>query len=163
MNKKVKVIFTISLVTNILLLGMLGGQAYRMKQDGRSSWGALREQLKPETATLMKQIFKDKKYEVFQIFKEVRQKKAALIDIFSAEVFDAAAYDVAAQDLQQLGMKISSHKLETFKELGAQLPQEERQKLAQKLVSSVLGKHWRKGKKGRHSPRDQAQHENRVE
>lgn len=159
MNKKMKIIFTLSLVINILLLGMLGGQVYRMKHGGHGSWGDLREKLTPETRALMKQTFKEKKPEIFAIFKEVREKKNALIEVFSAEVFDPVAYDAAARDLQQLGIKIANHKLETFKELGGQLPQEDRKVLAQKLVSTVLGRHGRKGKLGKHSPRALKQHE----
>lgn len=154
-----KIIFTLSLVINILLLGILGGQAYRMKHGGHGSWGTLREKLTPETRALMKQTFKDKKPEIFVIFKEVREKKKALIEVYSAEIFDPVAYDAAARDLQQLGIKIANHKLETFKELGAQLPQEDRKVLAQKLVSTVLGKHGRKGKWGKHSTRTPKQHE----
>lgn len=159
MNKKIKIIFTLSLVINILLLGILGGQAYRMKSGGHGSWGTLREKLTPETRVLMKQTFKDKKPEIFAIFKEVREKKNVLIKVFSAEVFNPRAYDAAARDLQQLGIKIANHKLETFKELGTQLPQEDRKVLAQKLVSIVLGKHGHKGKWGKHAPRAPKQHE----
>ena len=161
MNKKMKIIFTLSLVTNILLLGVLGGQAYHMKRGWHGSWGDLRKTLTPETRALMRQTFKEKEPEIFAIFKEVREKKNILIEAFSAEVFDPVAYDAAARDLQQLGIKIANHKLETFKTLGAELPQEDREVLAQKLAAAVLGKHGRKGRWAKHSSRDSGQHENK--
>ncbi len=155
MSKSMKVIFTFSLVLNVLLLGIICGHTYHVKRGGHpSSWKELRGQITPEAIGLIKEAFENKRPEVIAVFKEARHKKKALVDVFSAEEFDPVAYDAAARGLQQLGVKISDYKLETFKDLGSKLSQPDREALAHKFASTVLGKHGRKGRWKDRSDRD---------
>ena len=143
MSKRMKVIFTFSLLFNLILFGLVGGHLYHRSQEVRP-WAAWKGRLTPETHALMKETFHKSRADIKGIFTEVKEKKTVLEAVYGAEVFDPQAYDAAAADLQQLGMKISKHKLDTFKGLAGQLPQSERQILAQKLSKIVLGRHGKR-------------------
>ena len=154
-KKKVKIVLTISLLLNVLLLSMLGGQAYRSeKREGR--WHEWRESLAPETRDAMKSAFKGKKDDIKAIMDETREKMTALEEVIGAEEFDVDAYNRAAFSVQELGARVSMHRLSTFRDLLADLPQEERQKIAKMVAAKIMSKHHRKGgwKKGRDHTRE---------
>ena len=163
MTKKMKIIFTLSLLGNVLLLGVVGGTAYRIKQ-ATQPWKEVRKEISPESRELIKDTFKSKKQDIRGMFQEARVKKKALEDAFTAEEFDPDAFSAAARELQQLGNRMVAHKFETFQELGHMLPQHERKALSKRLVSSLFSKqgmHKNKKKKtdraGQQTDRQQRQ------
>ena len=144
MSRYVKIIFTVSLVVNVFLLGGIGGYLLKDKEQDSSSWRAAKERMSPEARHMMKETFKDRRQDIQGVFKEMRQKKDMMADVLAADVFDSAAYDQVAAELLVLGMKISEHKMETFKMLAVKLPQDERKNFAPMIASHMSGKSSRR-------------------
>ncbi len=134
MSNKVKIIFTISLIANIFLLGLVGGYAFR-SYNQMAGFHSARKSIAPESRLIMKDAFKDKRKDMRATIKEVRLKKKSLANIFAAKDFDAAAYDKEMKSLLGLGVKVSKYRLETFKDLAVKLPYEERKKLSRLLLA----------------------------
>ncbi len=151
MSRNAKIILTISLLSNFLLLGTLAGSAYRhsMHGDYKHPVRELRDQLQPDSRDLVRETFKGKSGEVRALFKEAQQKRKVLEDAYTAEEFDPVRYAAAAEDLRQVSTKIAYHKLETFKELALKLPKEDREKLGKRVTSVIIGsqdhRKWKRG------------------
>ncbi len=139
MNKKIKVVLTLSLILNIFLIGFIGGQIYKLQHHKRIV-NESRAGLSSDTKVLMRETFKNNRKLARSLFREANQKKKALIDIFTAEEFDEKAYDMVAEDLLRLGGEISKQRLEIFKELAVKLPQDERQALSKIVAVKMFGR-----------------------
>lgn len=148
MKKSVKIIFTLSIILNLLLLGVMGGHVYRMKHEHRP-WDEVKESLAPETHQVFKEAFKGKGKEIVPFIRDVRQKKRAVKEVIVAEEFDSAAFDMAARELLALKESFSNSKMKFIEGVLSQLPQEERVKLADHMVEKLFGKAPRK-KGGKH-------------
>lgn len=146
--KKTKVILTVSLLVNVLLMGTIGGMAYKMSEGMRADFHAMRESLAPETRDLMKKTFMEKRKKIFAMKKEVRQRKNHLEEVMGAENFDPVVFDLAAKEFIDLNYKMSLDKIETTRELSEKLPQAEREKLA-KFFVDVLTQDQHRGRKHR--------------
>lgn len=155
MTKTVKIIFTMSLVLNVLLLGGgIGALVHHPERAGE--WKKVKESLSPETRDLMKATFKKSKGEVFPLFKEVRKKKQEMKNVIMAEEFDPDVYDELATELKSIKGPLLDHKLEIIKGVLSQLPQDERVKLADHTVDKLFGKSFHKGRKNRRGSFDRA-------
>lgn len=141
MSRAIKVIFTVSILGNLFLLGIVGGHIYRTATPRVEAWKDFRKDLSPDTRDLMRQKFKGGRKDVVGIVRDVRQKRKALEGVFTAEKFDPQEYDRIAQELSSLGQKIAQQKLRIFRELAMELPQEERIKISKKLASVIVGRH----------------------
>ncbi len=152
MSKKIKLIFTMSILFNVLLVGSMAGGAYHMKRHTGQSWHKLKADLAPDTRDLVHATFKGKKDEIKPMFKNMREKAKAFEDILAAEEFDAEAYAVAANELTDLSVQISQYRIKMFGSIAAQLPPEERAKIAKIVAAKILGRHGGKrgGHKGKH-------------
>ncbi len=148
MKKSVKIIFTLSIILNLLLLGIIGGHAYRIKNKPRA-WDEVKQSLAPETNKVFKEAFKGKGKDIWRFSKDVKQRKQALKEVIVAEEFDSVAFDAAARDLLTLKEAFSDRKVKFMEGVLSQLPQEERVKLADHMVEKLFGKSLRK-KGGKH-------------
>lgn len=148
MTKTVKIIFTISLVLNLLFLG--GAiSAYVHHPEKVQGWKEVRETLAPETRDLMKVTFKEKKQEVLPLFKEAHKKKQEMKKVMTAKAFDPEAFDGLAIELKSIKADLLDHKLEVIKTVLSKLPQEERAKLAKHIAEKLFGDGGRDGRKDR--------------
>lgn len=145
MKRSVNIIFTLSVVLNLLLIGVIGGYIYK-KQNEPGSWHQVKETLAPETKKIMRDSFKRK--EMIAMFMEARKKRSEIEKVLTAEEFDPVAYDALAQEIQAMNTQFSAKRLEHIKRIATKLPQEERKKLAKHAVSKLFGKSGhRKGKR----------------
>lgn len=146
MKKTHKVLFTISIILNLALMGVIGGHAMKRAQD--MPWFELKDKLSPQTQELMKNMFEGKKDVIFKNWQTLKEKKKKLEEVITAEQFDENAFDAAMQDWQAFNSQVTEGKKLSFKVLLKQLPQEERIKLAEHLVQVLLGTKERgKGRK----------------
>ena len=129
--KKKCIILTISVVLNILLIGVVVGHLSNKSLTDRP-------ELSDEGRGIMKETFKNKRGEIKKIVKDVKAKKQMLKDIVAAEEFDEKAYDEAAKIVVETSCNVSAHKLETFKGLMKQLSQEDRVKVADFFLENIL-------------------------
>ncbi len=133
MNNKIKAMFTISLIVNIFLIGLVCGCVFKPRDIMLDTHGS-RNAISPETRILMKGILKNNRDQMRASFKDIRLKKNNLASIFAAKEFDVQDYDRQVEDLLSLNSKILKNKFERFKKLGIKLPQDERKWLSKKLL-----------------------------
>lgn len=148
MRKSHKILFTLSVVLNLVLLGVVGGHMAKRYHD--TPWNEMKETLAPQTRDLLKASFEGKREKIHALMREMREKKKNMEAIFSAPEFDVAAFDAAVADWQEFNKNTTQGKMESFKAIMAQLPQEERAKLAPRFVNVLTGSMDRKDK-GKHA------------
>ncbi len=157
MSKTLKIIFTISILLNLLMAGVIIGHAAKKWKE--SDWYEVKDQLQPETRELMRQAFRSGFKEVRPLFREARQKRNELSQILSAEEFDGQAYDRVSEDLMDIESRMFAHRYGVVKDISEQLPAAERKILVKKFVSGFLdrrgSKHHHKGKKHWKDKRDE--------
>lgn len=148
MRRSTKIILSVSLITNLLLVGVVGGAAY--KKWSARPWHEVKKQLEPESRNVVARTFQDKFREIRPIGREARKARGDLIKVMTAEEFDVEAFDKAANELTDLRDRISEIKLQATKDILSQLPKEEREKLAGRLAESIGGGMERKVHRDRH-------------
>ncbi|MCB1783638.1 MAG: periplasmic heavy metal sensor [Alphaproteobacteria bacterium] len=151
LSKRVRVVFTLSVLLNVLLLGLAAGQGYKMMMDEPKPWDEVKENLAPETRDLLKSTLRARIGEIKPVFQSMREQKKALEAVLMADTFDSDAFEAVAKNIRGLEEKIDDHKLETVRALASQLPAVERRKMAKRFVQ-VLTEGGSRGKKhGDHS------------
>lgn len=138
MSKKMKLVFTLSVLANILLAGlMIGHSAKRWRGPPPALPSA--ENLSADSAALIRKAFEQERPDLQPLIEEMRGVKADLMKAVSAEVFDAKAFDKAAGKMKGTLGKMTAQRLDMFKSVSAQLPQEDRVKFADKFVRFIQG------------------------
>ncbi len=149
MNKKIKILFTVSVVANVLLLSMAGGMAYRhMKTD---SWHQVRKSLAPETKHIMGRVFQKNFKELKPVMQQAQARKKVLMKVLTAAKFDQVKFAREAKKLQKAQAKIRGAKILSMGELAAALPLEEREKLSVLFERSLSEG---RGHRSKHGDRD---------
>jgi Heavy-metal resistance len=155
MSRNLKIIFTLSALLNLVLIGMAVGQGYRHMHE--RPWEEMKKDLAPETRALMDQTFEGRREKIHAMIGEMREKKKSLRDAISAEVFDLESFKKAVADVEAYSDEMLASKVETFGGLLVQLPKVEREKLAARFVDMITGSHKRgkggkDGKDGKYAP-----------
>lgn len=144
MSKTQKTIFTLSIILNIMLLGMTGGMAY--KKHHMPSWQSVATQeLKPETRELVQRHFEKGREEIRPLLSSMMKEREQLVALMNQEQFDEAAFNAEVARIQKIQKQISDAKANSMKELMAEIPYEERVKLTGSFVRFFT---WDRG--GRH-------------
>lgn len=143
MKKSHKIFLTSSVILNVVLIGVIAGHAVRAAKE--APWSKMQAELAPETREIMRKMFEEKREKIHAHMVDMKERKANMEAILAAPQFNADDFDVAVADWRSLNDRIISGKIESFKTIMAQLPQEERAKLAPKFVNMLVG-HDRKGK-----------------
>lgn len=146
MSRKIKTFFTVSILLNVLLFGALGGIAVGEFSD--RPWHRMAEDLKPETQNVLARTFQKSHNEAKAAYQEMKAAKEELSRIFSARNFDAEAYKKAVERMRAAREKVMEERFEAMMELGAELPQSERKKIAEQF-SKRFGEYRHHGKKPR--------------
>ena len=141
MRKSMKTLFTISVLLNVVLLGVLGGIAY--KHWANHPWQKVKSDLDPETRNVIARNFRSTHKEIKPLAQRAHEQRETLMEIFEAEEFDADAFDAAVAAMQENQEKVMDIKIDTMKRIAKELPPEERVKLARKFVSALERDHKR--------------------
>jgi len=149
MSNRVKVVLTVSLVLNVLLVGILIGffsgdfkEHRKMRADMHRSIDNLPE----EKAKLVKKTMRNLHKETKKTRKQVRKTRKNINKIISAPEFDISAYDAEIKKLQDLHAEIMDKFGKATKELALQMEQDEREVIAELLEKRTF-KHRRHGGK----------------
>jgi uncharacterized membrane protein len=136
MNRTLKLLFLVSIILNVLLVGVLMGQLPSRLERGSFREQRMEQALKdlPQAAqTRLREKFKQMRAAGDPLRDQLRAAREETLGILSAESFDEAAYD------RQIG-KIDELQLQRFKKIGLvvkeiakELPPEERRIFAQIL------------------------------
>lgn len=137
MKKSVKILFTGSVLLNVVFLGLIGGHFYHMMAD--HPWNEVREELAPESQNHVARTFQNAFRAIREEGDKARKSRAALVQIISAKDFDAKAFDKVAAELAESKERITVIKMNATKEVAAQLSQEERAKMAQRMTRMIGG------------------------
>lgn len=142
MNKRVKIIFTLSVILNVLLVGIIGGHAYkRIHEFDMSSWDEVKPLLAPPTRELIDKIKDEKKDRIVASIKEVRKYKTELEEIIGAPEFDNRKFNRTVRHWQDFQDRVTAGKIETIKTVARKASQEDRQKLASRFANMLMGGH----------------------
>lgn len=148
MSKTTKLFFTLSVLLNLSLVGIVGGHALRQAQEG--DWGSFAsEDLSPETRQIMRQVYKDKYQEIWDMRADLRRKKGDLKDVIFAEEFDVKAFKKAASEIKKQNDRAFESRIDSFTKVLQKLPKAEREKLAQRTIDILVGhRKWDRTKNG---------------
>jgi uncharacterized membrane protein len=144
MSKKTKILFTVSILLNVLLIGAHVGMMVKMRRD--NPWHYAHENLSPETQNLVAREFQEARREMGDNMRAFHQARKDLTGILKKDKLDEDAYGEALKRMQDAQQKMTLRKIEMMKDLMAQLPPEEREKLSHRMMRP-FGKH-RGGKYG---------------
>ncbi|MGQ0526901.1 MAG: periplasmic heavy metal sensor [Alphaproteobacteria bacterium] len=132
MSKTKKAIFTASIILNILLLGIIGGMAY--KKHHSPHWQSFKESLSPETQALVQEHFDQGRADIRPLLSELMKEREQMVATMSTEPFDASKFDNSVRHVQDIQRVISDKKAQSMRELMTKVPHDERVKLADNMA-----------------------------
>ncbi len=138
MSKKMKLVFTLSVLANLLLAGLMIGHSAK-RWGGPPPALPSAENLSAESAALIRKVFEEERAGLQPLIDEMRGVKSDLMHAVSAETFDTQAFDKAARKMKGTLGKMTAQRLDMFKSVSEQLPQEDRVKFADKFVRFIQG------------------------
>ncbi len=157
MKKSVKIIFTLSILLNLLFAGLVGGYIYRVKIAPKP-WEEVKSKLSPQTREIIRSSFKNGQGDMLSLIRDVRQKKKSMKEIITAEEFDLNAYNALVIDIQNIEADFSKRKYDKIGGILSRLPQEDRAIMADHVIGKMFGrmgnmkfknKNFRKAKQGK--------------
>lgn len=148
MKRSTKIILSASLIVNLLMVGVVGGAAY--KKWTERPWHEIKKELEPETRNVVARTFQDKFREIRPIGKDARKARGDLVKVMTAEEFDPEAFDKAAGKLTDLRNKMQAVKVQATKDILSQLPADERAKMAHRMAEKIGGGIEHKVRRDRH-------------
>ena len=147
MSKKIKTVLTVSIILNVLLLGVLIGMSaddYKDHRNRRAEFRSVVDKLPADKSKLVKKSMRGLHKETRKTRNEVRKSRKNINKIISAPEFDESAYDKEIENLQRLQSEIMFKFGKVTKELAIQLEQDERKVIAELLKKRTF-KHQRHG------------------
>jgi uncharacterized membrane protein len=136
MNRTLKLLFLVSLILNVLLVGILMGQLPRRLERGsfreQRIEQALRDLPQP-VQTRLREKFKQMRAAADPLRDQLRAEREETLGILSAEPFDEAAYDRQVSKIDALQLQMFKKTGQVVKEIAKELSAEERRIFAQIL------------------------------
>ncbi len=150
MKKNVKILFTLSVLLNVAFLGAAGGMAYHEWQ--KSPWHKVRNDMakndvSPQSQDMLKQRFGKMHQEMEPLFAEMRKNREEMRVLLQKRDFDAVRFDLVTQNYRKLRRLMGEQMSDVTKQLAAQLPAQDRQKMADQFVQG-FGWKYAGGRKG---------------
>jgi uncharacterized membrane protein len=136
MNRTLKLLFLVSIVLNVLLVGVLMGQLSRRLERGsvreQRMEQALRDLPQP-TQTRLREKFKQMRAAGDPLREQLRIAREETLGILSTDPFDEAAYDRQVSKIDDLQLQLFKKMGQVVKEVAKELSPEERRIFAQIL------------------------------
>jgi uncharacterized membrane protein len=136
MTRKLKIAFLVSIIANVLLLGVVLGALPQRFEGRRSFQDRLKadlEKLPEPTRTRFSESMDNMRKAGEPLRQQMQEAREEAIRILVAEPFDEAAYDRQVNKIQQLRLQMSKQMSDNMKELAKSLPPEQRKELAKVL------------------------------
>jgi len=147
MKKCFKILLSVSLLANVLLLGFVGGHIY--KRWAHHPWQSMKQELSPETRNVVGRAFQSTFKDMKPLGDEARKARAEMLKILSAPEFDEAAFDAAAAELAKTQDEMTALKIQATKDVAKLMSAEERVKMADRMVKMIGGGREHKVKRDR--------------
>lgn len=132
MHKTAKIIVTLSILLNVVLLSFVTVSFFR-HQDHKSSAPQISEAAREK----IKEKFSKADMNIRPQLQQVRETSTVLKDIIAAPEFDKAAYEKAIDDVMTARQSIARERALKMGEAMADLPAEERKTLSHGLMRSL--------------------------
>ncbi len=135
MNKKLKIIFTLSILLNIILLGLMGGGSYRLfKHFNHRDFQREIASLPEDVRSRIDGAFEQSKAEIRGLFGEAREAKQAVRDALNEETFDPQLYQDAVSKLNEVRYKMLQAQAKKTGLIATELKAEDRRRFAGYLM-----------------------------
>ncbi len=141
MRRRVKIIFTISVLLNVVLIAMALGTYFRFHRD----MPPMPDMLSAQSRQVLSDTFKQGREEIGPLFGNMKAERAKVETILTADDFDAQAYDAAVSQMLDAREAITRKKAEIMGRAMAQLPAQERQKFTGYFLDKLEGRYPHKG------------------
>jgi uncharacterized membrane protein len=140
MSRKQKSIFTVSILLNIVFLGMIAAFYFCAPSFvwQRGPVPAVAG-ISPEARALVRETFHSAGDEMRGKFREAREARGEVLEVLSADTFDPAAYDAASARLSAVKQDLAAAKARVTRELAEKLPAADRRKIARGLAGFDKG------------------------
>lgn len=132
MSKRMKLIFTISILLNIIMAGVGVGLFYRYCQDI-----PIPGTMSPDARNFVARTYQNGREEVKPLITEVKARKKKVEAILQSDDFDRKAYDSAVDDLLETQGKIARHRADTMGRALTELSTEDRKKFSKEIINNL--------------------------
>jgi len=134
MTKTAKIIFTVSILFNLCLAGVVAGflLSAPIGPPGPPKG------LSPESARILKTAMQDANLK--PLAAQMKQKTKEMESLIRAEKFDAAAYEKLGREILDLRARMAREKADAMGRALPLLPQEDREKMARRAASKMAGR-----------------------
>lgn len=143
-SRHMKVLFSLSLAMNVLLIGIVIGMAVRSYYD--HPWHETRRTLSPEAQHHFARASQRTHREVKPLIAQARNTRTALMRVIAEDSFNEGEYERLSKKLTSLQVKIAEAKAQGVKELISELPDEDRKTFSRHFAQQ-LGSPHRRGAK----------------
>jgi len=133
MSKTVKILFTLSIILNVLFAGVVIGMyshGFKMKVSMRQDLEEVIKEFPPDKQALVTESIESLREKTKATKKEIRVKRKEIVAILSAPDFDPALYDRKVAELHSLMDKLGNEFADTARDLALNLDQDERKALS---------------------------------
>ena len=132
MNRRMKLIFTISVLLNIVFVGVGAGMFYKFCQDV-----PIPGEMSPDARNFVARTYQKGREDVKPLITEVKARKKKVESLLLADKFDEKAYDAAVEDVLETQSKIMHHRAETMSKALVQLSPEDRKKFSNHILDGL--------------------------
>lgn len=153
-NKYIKIIFTISLILNVMMAGVVLGGFYKRHYEGPKM--RTPSNISAEGQQILRDNMKANRSAMRDATREMKQSQKALQNVIAAENFDRVAYEEIVKNMLQNRSNMSQNKAFAMGDVLEALSQADREKMAKRLFKGIVmdGRKPPRGEKNPDKKRD---------
>jgi uncharacterized membrane protein len=139
MSNGLKIFLAVSVLLNILLIGILIGtfsHTFMARREMRTSAAFYLKDLPPEKRELVLSTMKELRSQTAGLKKEIRSKRNEIIDVFTAPVFDPNKVDRKVAEMHAIMGELAHKLADATKQIAEGLTPEERKELGEAIRRS---------------------------
>lgn len=140
MSPRMKILFTISLLLNIAMAGIGAGWFFNAVRDV-----PIPASMSPEARHFIARTFQEGRDEIKPVMQDMKERRAAVEAVLTAETFDKDAYDEAVGKLLDMRDSMNRKKADIMGRALAELPPEDRKTFSKNIISGIEGRKPHKG------------------
>lgn len=129
MSRRLKIIFTLSVLLNVLLIGVVAGACYK-RMDGPPRFGDSRD---PQFNHKMAKAMMDARKGQEALFKDMKDAKKELVNVLAAPDFSEEAFLAASAKVEQAQEALSKARNEATLKMAKEMTLAERQQMAKHM------------------------------
>lgn len=134
MSRKIKIIFTLSILLNIIFIGLIAGGSYRIYKHFGGEFRKELSSLPADVQTRIDQAYTESRQEMRSLFREARETKQDVRDALNEEIFNAQKYQDATSKLNQIRYRMMQEQAKKTGVIASELDAENRRKFAGYLM-----------------------------